>query len=381
MKRGIVLLSLGLMLSLCSCQNLQGSMNIQFNAGDSQGNSFEWKYPGDSPQKDISSDDFSGKGLIGIAWRADPDSEFYTNITQAIEEAGGNYIMLPQVKSPDLSYDENGNLLEGVADTGALTEEAGKLIRCNNWQGSNAAEAVEDVGAVIFTGGEDISSSLYYYQQPWYGIEEERDFNAERDVSDYLLMSYCLEQDIPVMGFCRGMQMLSVVSGAEIMQDIPTWFKQHRIEYNYEHRNEKATPDSYRDYAPHDVKVKKDSLLYQIVGTDTLNDCPSWHHQAVDNVDNTRLRITGSTDTDGVEMIEAVERTDKRFAIGLQFHPEASIVKHLEGIENADLFMKPEIAIKFFERLIDEASGTPAFVYDDFDEIWQDTEDELSDAA
>ena len=85
MKRGIVLLSLGLMLSLCSCQNLQGSMNIQFNAGDSQGNSFEWKYPGDSPQKDISSDDFSGKGLIGIAWRADPDSEFYTNITQAIE--------------------------------------------------------------------------------------------------------------------------------------------------------------------------------------------------------------------------------------------------------------------------------------------------------
>ena len=226
-----------------------------------------------------------------------------------------------------------------------------------------------------------ISPSLYYYQQPWHGIEEDRTYNAERDASDYLLMTYCLEQDIPVMGICRGMQLLSVVSGTEMIQDLPTWFKQHDIEYNYEHRNEKATPDSYRDYASHDVKVRQDSLLYKIVGMDMLNGCPSWHHQAVDSVDNTRLRVTGSTDTNEVEIIEAVERTDKRFAIGLQFHPEAAIVKHLEGVENADSFMKPEIAIKFFERLIDEASKTPAVVYNDIDEMWQDMEDEVSDAA
>ncbi|MBQ1890499.1 MAG: gamma-glutamyl-gamma-aminobutyrate hydrolase family protein, partial [Selenomonas sp.] len=48
-------------------------------------------------------------------------------------------------------------------------------------------------------------------------------YSAERDVSDYLLMSYCLEKDVPVLAICRGMQMLSVVSGADIIQDIPTY--------------------------------------------------------------------------------------------------------------------------------------------------------------
>jgi putative glutamine amidotransferase len=382
MKRiGVVLLSVGLVLSLCSCGNLQGSMSIQIDAGDSRGNKFEWKYPKDSFKNEVQKKELPEKGTIGIAWRADPESEFYTNITRAIEEAGGSCIMLPQIKTLDLPYDENGKLVGGVADTGALTEEAGKLVRCNSWQGSDVAEAIDNVGAVVFTGGEDISPSLYYEQKSWHGIEEERDYNAERDVSDYLLMSYCLEQNIPVMGFCRGMQMLSVVSGAEIMQDIPTWFEQHEIEYDFEHRNRKTEPESYRDYAPHDVQVRKDSILYEIIGTEMLIGCPSWHHQALENVDNTRLCITGSTETNGVEMIEAVERTDKDFAIGLQFHPEASIVKHLESAENADSFMEPETAVKFFERLIEEAAGKKPTADQDIEEMWQDMEDGLSDAA
>lgn len=292
---------------------------------------------------------------IGIAWRADVDSEFYTNVVSAIESAGGSCVLLPQVKSADLSYDKNGKLTEGVAETGALTEEAGKLIRCNGYSNSNAAEAAENVVAVVFTGGEDISSSLYYKQEPWHGIEEERDFNAERDVSDYLLMEYCLDQDIAVLGFCRGMQMLCVVSGAEMIKDIPTYFAEMGKEYQYQHRNQKETPDSYRDYAPHDVTVAKDSLLYSITGRETLTGCPSWHHQAVRNVDHTRLRVVGSLDTNGIEMIEAVERVDKTFALGLQFHPEAAIVKHLNHAENANHFMSYEDALVFFTYLIAHA--------------------------
>lgn len=108
-------------------------------------------------------------------------------------------------------------------------------------------------------------------------------------------MSYCLDHGIPVMGFCRGMQMLSVISGAEMMQDVPAYFAENGVEYGYEHRNQKAAPDSYRDYAPHEVLVKDKSLLFDIVGTSTLTGCPSWHHQAVKNVDNTRLAVTGCT--------------------------------------------------------------------------------------
>ncbi len=296
--------------------------------------------------------------VIGIAWRADADSEFYTNICIAVEQAGADHVLLEQVRSADLEYDSSGRLKGGVSKTGALTYSAGKMIRCNTWHGSNAARAASKVDAVIFTGGEDISPSLYYRPVKWHGIEAERDYNAERDVSDYLLMSYCLDKDIPIMGFCRGMQMLCVVSGAEVIQDIPAYFEEMGVAYNFEHRREKSSPDEYRDYTPHDVTIEKDSVFYEIVGRTKITGCPSWHHQAVKNVDNTRLKVTGTLSTNGIDIIEAVERTDKTFAVGFQFHPEAAVAKYVNKAANAGDFMSKKTALRFFERLIDEVSGT-----------------------
>ena len=303
----------------------------------------------------VSLADVSQKTVVGIAWRADTDSEFFTNVCRAVEAAGGEWVMLDQVLSSDLSYDEAGRLTEGKTEINMLDETAAKYVKCNTWHGSNAAEAVGNVSIVLFTGGEDISPTLYYTPEEWHGIEAEIDYNAERDVSDYLTMAYCLDCDIPLMGFCRGAQMLGVLSGGEVIQDIPAWFENQGIAYDYTHRNQKATPDSYRDYAPHTVQVAKGSRLYDIVGTDTLTGCPSWHHQAVKNVDNTRLTVTGYTDTNGVPMIEALERTDKTFAVGLQFHPEAALVKNLDGAANKDDYMDDETALSIFQYIVDEA--------------------------
>ena len=293
-----------------------------------------------------------GESLVGIAWCPDTDSEFFTNVCRAIEAVGGTWVMLDQVRASDLSYDENGELSDGVDETGVLGTAAAECVRGNTWHGSNAQEAVGDIRLVIFTGGSDVSPSLFYEPEEWHGIEAERDYCAERDVSDYLTMSYCLDSDIPVIGFCRGMQMLAVISGAEVIQDIPTWFADMSLDYHYEHRNEKVSPDAYRDYASHNVQVAKDSLLYEMVQTEELTGCPSWHHQAVKSVDNTPLLVTGTTDTDGVSMIEAVERTDKTFAVGLQFHPEAAVVKHLDGAANQDDFMDYDTATSIFEWLV-----------------------------
>ena len=138
------------------------------------------------------------------------------------------------------------------------------------------------------------------------------------------------------------------------MQDVPAYFAERGVEYGYEHRNQKLTPDSYRDYASHEVQVAEGSILYDIVGAQTLAGCPSWHHQAVKSVDNTRLAVTGYTDTNGIQMIEAVERTDKTFAVGLQFHPEATLVKHLENAENRDDFMDEETALSIFRWIVQE---------------------------
>lgn len=296
----------------------------------------------------------SNTPVVGIAWRADTDSEFFTNICEAVEAAGADWVLLDQVQSADLNYDGDGKLTQGVTELGSLDENAAKYVRTNTWYSSNAEDAVGDVVAVLFTGGEDISPTLYYQPEDWHGIVDEIDYNAERDVSDYLTMTYCLDHDIPLMGLCRGMQMLSVVSGGEVIQDIPAYFAETGVEYNYEHRNQKETPDSYRDYAPHEVQIESNSILYDIVGTNTLTGCPSWHHQAVKSVDNTRLAVTGYTETNGIQMIEAVERTDKTFAVGLQFHPEAAIVKHLNNAENQDDYMTDDTALSFFQWIVQE---------------------------
>ena len=291
--------------------------------------------------------------VIGIAWRADPESEFYTNMYKAIEEAGGRWVMLDQVKTADLAYDEAGKLTEGVEEIGMLTADAAEKIKQNTWHGSNVEEAMKDVSFVIVTGGEDVSPNLFAVPEEWHHIEAEIDYNAERDVSDYLTLSYCLDNDIPCMGVCRGSQMLSVVSGAEVIQDIPVYFAEQNVEYKFEHRNEKATPESYRDYAPHEVTVEPGSILNQMTGKDTLTGCPSWHHQAVRSVSDP-LAVTGYMDTNGIQIIEAVQRMDKTCAIGIQFHPEAAIVKRLEGVENADNYMDMETALSIFQWIVQE---------------------------
>ena len=314
--------------------------------------------------------------LIGIAWVADTDYEPYTYVVRAIEEAGGRTIMLPQVRSYDLQYDDDGILMEGVADTGELTDEAGKLIKCNSWLNSNAPDAVMGVQTVIFVGGDDVSPSLFYSPKGSFDEEDVIGYSPERDVSDYLLMSCCLDNDIPFMGICRGEQMLAAVSGAENIPDIPEYFREQDVEYGYEHRNRAKTPGAYRDYVPHSVSVEKDSILYDMVGTDTVEGCPSWHHSGVENTDNTRLRVTGETDTNGITIIEAVERTDKMFAMGIQFHPEAAIVKHLDGGSNAGTFMDYDTALGIFRYIVEEKYLDPEEDVEYQDQYIEDDEEQ-----
>ena len=305
--------------------------------------------PSDSSRKEV---------RIAIAWRADADNEFCTNIVEAFREAGVTVTVLPQVKASYLDY--SGDAVAATcldADgIGYLSEASGALVRSRGYDGSNAAEVLSGVDGVIFTGGEDIAPTLLTSPQDWHRIEAEIDYNAARDVSDFLTMTYCLDYDIPLIGFCRGAQMLGVVSGATIIQDIPTWFAQQGLSYNYEHRREKAEGETYRDYTPHDVTLTKGSLLARFFGTTTLTGCPSWHHQALLSTKGTPLRVTATTTVSGIDMVEGIEHTDKRCAVGVQFHPEAAIVKHTGravNSANADQFMTYEAAIPLFRAFIE----------------------------
>ena len=291
---------------------------------------------------------------IGIAWRADVSSEFYTNVVRALKEAGAEPVLLPQVKFNDFTFEGETLLPSYIDENDILLQQYADMIKLG-LLASNASEAVKDVKAVVFTGGEDIEPTLLSMPEPWHGIEAEKDYNATRDISDYLTMAYCLDRDIPMLGMCRGMQMLVVVSGGTIIQDIPTYFEMLGKPYHDEHRN-KVEPGQYRDYAAHDVEVlDHSSWLYKMTGSDVIHGVPSWHHQCVGSVEGTPLRVAGRTMTEGVSIIEAVERTDKTFAIGLQYHPEAAIVKRLDGAANASQFMSYDEALVYFKALVKQA--------------------------
>ena len=69
--------------------------------------------------------------------------------------------------------------------------------------------------------------------------------------------------------------MLGVVSEATIIQDIPTWFAEQGLPYNYEHRREKGEGETYRDYVPQSATLSAGSLFAEFYGTTTLTGCPS----------------------------------------------------------------------------------------------------------
>lgn len=293
------------------------------------------------------------EGLVGIAWREDADSEFYTNIARTLEDLGIPYRMVDQAIAYSIPYKDGRVDPSCVDENGILIEEYAEIVKDEAYRNSNAGDALDayDYRAVIFTGGEDISPTLLKDPKPWHGIEKEKDYNATRDVSDYLLLSYCLDNDIPAIGFCRGSQMLGVVSGAGIIQDLPVYFEENGIEYSNEHRNEKESDDDYRDYAPHDVILSEGTIAREIYGKDVLEGVPSWHHQVLTGLEGTELKLAGYTEVNGIRTAEIVERRDKDYAIGFQFHPEAAYIKHIDEKENSSLFMDKETASLVFMEI------------------------------
>ena len=294
------------------------------------------------------------KVRVGLAWQ--PNETAYERVILSIEAAGGEAMILPQLRPAGFEYDGMTLSAKYVDEMGVLHQESADIIKANTYHGTNADEVMADIQAVVFLGGEDISSTLFAVPQTWHGIADDSPANATRDVSEYLTMAYCLDHDMPVLGLCRGMQVLGVVSGAPLIQDLPTYYEGLGKPYHYLHRMQRDA-EGKRYYTPHDVVVTdRNSLLYAIAGCDTIRDVPSWHHQVVGDVTGTPLRVTGVTMTDGMPIIEAIERTDKRFALGVQFHPEEAVRKHLTDQPDADRFMPLDEAIAYFRALISAAS-------------------------
>ena len=283
---------------------------------------------------------------VGLAWKSGLTSD--DRVAMAIKAAGAEAVVLEQVRHSGLDYDSTTLAKNCVDADGVLLDDCARLVKRDSWHASNAEQVMRGVDAVVFLGGGDISSTLFREPQQWGG----ETCDATRDVSEFLTMSYCLDHDIPVLGLCRGMQMLAVVSGASMIQDLDTHFEANGINYNHLHRSLRDKQGN-RYYTPHDVLVTDhNSLLYSIEMTDTITCVPSWHHQVVADVTGTPLKVTGVTPTQGTNIIEAIERTDKEFALGVQYHPEEAVRQHLTDAPGASQFMRLYRGVAYFWAMI-----------------------------
>ena len=158
---------------------------------------------------------------------------------------------------------------------------------------------------MLFVGGDDMDPR-YYGQKKDEKITDME--NNEKVEFDMALMKKMIEQNKPVLGICLGNQELNVAFGGSLIQDIPSKLVNSVIKHNGVSAKQTA----------HDVKIDKNSLLYKILGKETIS-VNSAHHQAIDRVAD--KFVATAVAPDGV--IEAIECKDcGNFVLGLQWHPE-----------------------------------------------------------
>ncbi len=163
----------------------------------------------------------------------------------------------------------------------------------------------ERVDAVLLPGGGDVDPK-HYGAQPHPTTAH---INALRDRTELALARWAVAEDRPILGICRGHQLLNVAMGGTLIQDISSQTHTH-----LKHDTPFTTP---RSAIIHDVHIAPDSRLAQIIG-DTKIPVNSIHHQAVDVVAPSARVVAQSADG----IVEALELPQKTFALSVQWHPE-----------------------------------------------------------
>lgn len=211
------------------------------------------------------------KPLIGIApgYSGSMTSTLSRSYTDAVLRAGGIPVILPQVDNP-----------------------------------AAAAEMVSRFDGIMLTGGLDLDPA-YYGESV---MNETVEIDAHRDTIDILYARAAMDAKVPVLAICRGEQLLNVVLGGSLYQDLPT-----QKPGDIAHRQKTDSK-----YPTHNINVVEGSKLYQIMGKKTL-EVNTLHHQAV-KTPSDKVIVTAYS-PDGI--VEAYEGADKnQWLVAVQFHPE-----------------------------------------------------------
>jgi putative glutamine amidotransferase len=160
-----------------------------------------------------------------------------------------------------------------------------------------------DVSGLVLMGGTDVNPALYGETR----VTETENPDDTRDELECALIRDFLGRDLPLLAICRGLQILNVQHGGTLVQHLDSSAR-HRVK----------TPQN-PGLPAHQVEVVPGTRLAAIAGGSLILDVNSRHHQAIGRLGN-GLQVSARDPEDGT--IEAVERPDKRFVIGVQWHPE-----------------------------------------------------------
>lgn len=163
---------------------------------------------------------------------------------------------------------------------------------------------IKGVDGVIFAGGEDFDPALYGSNS--YNLVES--YSTDQDRSDLELLSLVIEERKPILGICRGMQLINIYYGGSLYEDIPSQFSK-----SISHR------DGSHGFSYHNVNFNETSRIYEKLGVEKSRQVNSMHHESIRNLAD-GLMATAISD-DG--LIEAIENPYyNNFMMGVQWHPE-----------------------------------------------------------
>ena len=199
---------------------------------------------------------------------------------------------------------------------------------------TNAAEVarlLDQVDVLLLCGGEDVEPARYK-AAPSPKLE---DVNLRRDAWEYALLDEAVKRRLPVVGTCRGLQIVNVYFGGTLWQDLPS---ERKSDVRHRHGGN-------RKYVKHQVSIAPGSRLSALMGGATNAVVNSWHHQAIKDV-APGFRVTARAQ-DGV--IEAIEGETLPVAV-VQFHPEVQF----------DADGQKEF-LAFFRHILEWAGAKPYF--------------------
>lgn len=210
-------------------------------------------------------------------------------------------------------------------------------------------ELLDRLDGIIFSGGGDINP-LLLGEEP---IKELHSITPERDQQELLLARLAYDRQIPMLGICKGIQIINAALGGTLYQDIHTQMEGIRI---------KHSQDQDRRYPSHQVTISRGSILEKIFGTELAVN--SFHHQACKSA-APGLKVTAMS-SDGV--IEAIESDEFKSIMGVQWHPETYILRNsTEMLPIFDWLISESAEFKLAKKLhnkiltLDSHCDTPMF--------------------